>query len=49
MPETFAGNPVMSRPLGGWELSAITTLASGTPLKRRAARLFIKHPEREKS
>lgn len=31
VPETFAGNRVMNRLLGGWELSAVTTLASGTP------------------
>ncbi|MBI1762058.1 MAG: TonB-dependent receptor [Acidobacteria bacterium] len=31
VPELFAGSPVMHRMLSGWELSAITTLASGTP------------------
>ncbi|MFN7943890.1 MAG: TonB-dependent receptor [Blastocatellia bacterium] len=31
VPELFASHNVMNRLLSGWELSAITTLASGTP------------------
>ncbi len=30
VPETYPCSHVMNRLLGGWELSAITTLASGT-------------------
>lgn len=47
VPELFSGSHVMNRLLGGWELSAISTLASGTPFKCQAASLLINYYERE--